>query len=211
MQKFSIKEQEVMFQAYVINVDVMTANFFRRQNKRHNLHPTSAPNAPNLSPSPSKSRILSRMAIILNRVAKCVSQTTEVWTRWQNRRECTAADLPSDSSAALEVCIVNNESNLEDYSSTVTGESRFLQSHRWEGHVSTAPIHKKSSLFSLSLDPVECEVRRHPASEYDKKGYQQISSTKYRIAPDSEYEAGEEYSEEGFTSPSSGKECVDGP
>eukprot|EP01039_Chlorochromonas_danica_P007152 gene7152-7908_t len=178
-QKFSTKEQEVMFQAYVIN-----ANFFRRKNKRHNLQPTSSPNTTNLSPSPSKSHMLSRSAAILSRVAACVSQMCRVRTGCN--RSCKEVNLLTD-----ELVDKNEGCCIEDYSSTVTGESRFLQSHRLECHVSTVPIHKKSSLFSLSSDLLDCDVRRHPASGYDKKGHQNGSSAKYRIAPDYEFEVGE--------------------
>eukprot|EP00981_Chlorochromonas_danica_P010764 scaffold3396_cov268-Ochromonas_danica.AAC.8 len=181
--------------------DVMTANVFRRKNKRHNFHPTSSPNTPNLSPSPSKSRMLFRSTVILNRVATCVSKMCLVRTRLHGGRgERTAADLPpSDSSVVLEVCITKNERDLGDYSFTATGESRLLQSHCWEGRGSTMPVRGKSSLFSLSSDLVDCEVRRHPAYD-NKEGHQHVcSSAKYRIAPDSDSVAGEELFRSGNT------------
>eukprot|EP01039_Chlorochromonas_danica_P007158 gene7158-7914_t len=161
-QKFSTKEQEVMFQAYVIN-----ANFFRRKNIR-GAHYTS--NTPNLSPAPSSLHLQRRSTTLLSRV--------------QTRQQKGVKYIPTNKPGS------QNESNHEDYSSTVTGESRPLQSYRWEGHEPAIPLHGKSSLFSLSSDLVEYEVRRHPA--YDNKGHQNASSAKYRIAPDSEYVAGEE-------------------
>eukprot|EP01039_Chlorochromonas_danica_P007154 gene7154-7910_t len=171
-QKFSTKEQEVMFQAYVIN-----ANFFRRKNIR-GAHSTS--NTPNMSPAPSSSNMQRRSTKLLSRVAACLSMITRVQTRQQRGVKY----IPTDNSES------RNVSNKDGYSSTITRESRPLQSYRWEGHEPAIPVHGRSSLFSLSSDLVEYEVRRHPA--YDNKGHQNASSAKYRIAPDSEYVAEKE-------------------
>eukprot|EP01039_Chlorochromonas_danica_P009422 gene9421-10409_t len=166
-QKFSAQEQEVMFKAYVIN-----ANLSRRKKKGHNLHTNTSHNAPTVSPSPSKSEILSR-------VAACLSRMPMVQTGWHSvDRLYKAANLSTHNLKKEKII------NPDEYSSTVTGETRLFQLQGCKGEEeATTPDLGKNSLFSLSLEVVEYQVRKHPASEYDSKG-QYNGSTKYRIAPD---------------------------
>eukprot|EP00981_Chlorochromonas_danica_P003465 scaffold654_cov207-Ochromonas_danica.AAC.50 len=173
-QKFSAQEQEVMFKAYVINdaYIAMSANLSRRKKKGHNLHTNTSHNAPTVSPSPSKSEILSR-------VAACLSRMPMVQTGWHSvDRLYKAANLSTHNLKKEKII------NPDEYSSTVTGETRLFQLQGCKGEEeATTPDLGKNSLFSLSLEVVEYQVRKHPASEYDSKG-QYNGSTKYRIAPD---------------------------
>eukprot|EP01039_Chlorochromonas_danica_P002073 gene2072-2261_t len=212
-QKFSLQEQEVMFQAYVINDAMsvaMSANLSRRTKKRHNVHTTTSLNTPTASPSPSKSHMLKESKALLSRVSACLPRMPRLQTGWYSVERLRRAGNLSTDNLKREKVVYPDE-----YSSAVKGETRLFQLQGGKGEEeATTPDLGKNSLFSLSLEVVECGVRKHPASEYDNKG-QYNGSTKYRIAPD--YVTTEQFpssmknifSDEGIVVESSGKASVD--
>eukprot|EP00981_Chlorochromonas_danica_P000987 scaffold233_cov174-Ochromonas_danica.AAC.27 len=164
-----------------------SANFSRRKNKRY---PPSTLTTPKLSPASSTSHMGQQYAMILNRVAACLPTITKIQRRLHHRgvKYTVATTLPTEDKLGS-----RNESQQENYSSTVTGESRLLQSveGQWEeSHESTIPIQDRTSLFSLSSELVEYQVRRHPAGHPNNNNNNKNNAKDYhRVAPDYEYMA----------------------
>eukprot|EP01039_Chlorochromonas_danica_P006882 gene6883-7606_t len=175
-QVFSLQEQKVMFQAYVIN-----ANVTRRRRKRQALPPSTESNTPIPSVLPSANHVQQGYLERLSGTAAYVSRVLRI------RSNVTfTSNLPTGTAIVKKREQKKDENSYRGYiPEDNTKSERYAPQLEEEPNI-TAAVHAtydKDSLFSMSSELIDCQVRNHPMHDYQSKRHQRGLST-YQIAPD---------------------------
>eukprot|EP00981_Chlorochromonas_danica_P013054 scaffold5744_cov179-Ochromonas_danica.AAC.1 len=169
-------EQKVMFQAYVIN-----ANVTRRRRKRQALPPSTESNTPIPSVLPSANHVQQGYLERLSGTAAYVSRVLRI------RSNVTfTSNLPTGTAIVKKREQKKDENSYRGYiPEDNTKSERYAPQLEEEPNI-TAAVHAtydKDSLFSMSSELIDCQVRNHPMHDYQSKRHQRGLST-YQIAPD---------------------------
>eukprot|EP01039_Chlorochromonas_danica_P007465 gene7466-8254_t len=175
-QVFSLLEQKVMFQAYVIN-----ANATRRRRKRQAL-PT---------PTSSNTRIPSVLLRAnhaqhgyLDRLSGAAAYVSRMFRIRSN--VTFTANLPTGTAIVKKREQKRDDNSYRGYTPEDNAKSeRHARQPEGEQNATTAvhATYDKDSLFSISSELIDSQVRNHPTLDYQSKRHQRGLPC-YQIAPD---------------------------
>eukprot|EP01039_Chlorochromonas_danica_P010267 gene10267-11363_t len=177
-QVFSLQEQKVMFQAYVIN-----ANVTRRRRKQRTLPSSNAMNTPTLSPSPSDNHIQRGCLVGLSGAVAYMSRMFRI-----RKQMSFTANLSSTSMAVVKKSkLKKDENSYRDYiPEDDTKSAPYLPQREEERNATTSVYvaYDRNSIFNISSESIDCQVKNHPTYDYQSK--QHPRSFRYQVAPDND-------------------------